>query len=53
MDFHDWLNEYYEELDNLYNDTMFFINNGLKEKGILNLATKEDFFIFIYQNTRN
>ena len=51
MKFNDWLLRNYEDLDNLYNNTINYIENNINSNKFLDLMSKEEFFLFIYENT--
>ena len=50
--FREWINQYYNELDNLYNYLIRYTRNSIDKKKFLDNMTKEEFFIFIYKNSR-
>ena len=52
MKFKKWLVENHDHLDNLYLSMQKYIRIELQKKDILDLLNKEDFFVFIYQNTK-
>lgn len=52
MNFREWVENNYDELNHLYYDIMNYKNNNLQKHTFLDHLCKEDFFIFIYQNTR-
>jgi len=52
LNFREWVENNYCDLDNLYYDLMNYKKNILQKDKFLDHLSKEDFFIFIYQNTR-
>ena len=49
----EWVENNYYDLDNLYYDLMNYKKNVLQKDKFLDYLSKEDFFIFIYRNTRH
>ena len=53
LNFREWVENNYYDLDNLYYDLMNYKKYVLHKDKFLDHLSKEDFFIFIYQNTRH
>jgi hypothetical protein len=53
LNFREWVENNYYDLDNLYYDLMNYKKNVLQKDKFLDYLSKEDFFIFIYRNTRH
>jgi hypothetical protein len=53
LNFREWMENNYYDLDNMYYDLMNYKKNVLQKDKFLDHLSKEDFFIFIYQNTRH
>jgi len=53
LNFREWVENNYHDLDNLYKDIMNSNKNTKDKDRFLDLLSKEDFFIFIYKNTKH
>ena len=51
MKYKDFLEEYYDDLNDMYYSVMNFVNIKNNKKNIMDKLTKEDFFYFIFENS--
>ena len=53
LNFREWVENNYHDLDNLYKDIMNLKKKTKEKDKFLDHLNKENFFIFIYQNTKH
>lgn len=53
MEYEHWINCYKDKLEELFYYIQNYVNDELEESHILNMCNKEDFYLFMYQNSRN
>jgi len=53
MEYEQWVECYSDKIDELFYYLQNYVNDDLDESNILDMCSKEQFYLFMYKNSRN